>query len=60
MKRFDASKHNGGLAVKLTEAALSRLADRVTSNPELEVKSVKLMAEDFDIWAKDIDILSPC
>jgi len=50
MLQFNASKHNGGLAVKLTEAALGRLADRVTSDPaKLEAQSVVLTADDFDI-----------
>eukprot|EP00931_Biecheleriopsis_adriatica_P077094 TRINITY_DN50717_c0_g1_i1.p1 TRINITY_DN50717_c0_g1~~TRINITY_DN50717_c0_g1_i1.p1 ORF type:complete len:1004 (+),score=228.82 TRINITY_DN50717_c0_g1_i1:64-3012(+) len=53
MKSLDASKHNGGLAVQLTEAALGRLAMRVTTSAEGQCAGQKqeylLTPEDFGI-----------
>jgi len=56
MSELQASRHNGGLAVRLVESALGRLADRVVSSDrqafeerETDVFGVghKLKAEDF-------------
>lgn len=51
MERLQASRHNGGLAVNLTEEALSRMADRVVSSADAAVPigSHRLRAEDFGL-----------
>merc|ERR1712014_543540 len=51
MHELNASRHNGGLAVKLTEEALGRLADRVLESAKTEssLKDVRLTATDFCI-----------
>merc|ERR1719424_1227409 len=50
MRRLEASKHNGGLATNLAEAALGRLADRVTAGPAgaaADPRGHRLTVEDF-------------
>jgi len=51
MEELHASRHNGGLAVKLTEEALGRLADRIldSGHSEASLKGARLTAEDFNI-----------
>jgi AAA+ superfamily predicted ATPase len=50
MRKLDASKHNGGLATNLAEAALGRLADRATAglvDEATDPQGHKLTVEDF-------------
>jgi len=51
MHELNASRHNGGLAVKLTEEALGHLADRVLESGlgEAALKGARLNAGDFRI-----------
>jgi SpoVK/Ycf46/Vps4 family AAA+-type ATPase len=51
MENLQASKHNGGLAVNLTEQALGRMADRVVASADaaVPVTDQRLRVEDFGI-----------
>merc|ERR1712087_153369 len=59
MRKLDASKHNGGLATNLAEAALGRLADRATAglvDAATDPQGHKLTVEDFALWSGCADV----
>jgi len=51
MERVHASRHNGGLAVNLTEEALGKMADRVIASADatVPVQDQRLALEDFGL-----------